>query len=156
MSEWPNLRSLYTKDKAVWMVERDDDGLPVVVQHEVESVTVNYVKIKGINSRKTPNLLEPDRNEWRTFYSAAGIYAQAAPHLVFNNRADALERARNATLEMVLELKLRERDVVKHAVLTTRELMVETDGDARRGGVPEDVDQGIFNDLPGVSDVQND
>jgi len=148
MSKWPNLRSLYTKDQTVWMVERDEDGLPSIQTYEVESVTTNYVKIKGVRSRTAPHLLETDQEEWRTFYSDSGIYAQAAPHLVFNNRADALERARNATLETLLGLKTRERDVVKHALSLTHQLVADTGGDARKGGLPEDVDQGIFNDLP--------
>ena len=146
----PNLRAIYKEGQTVWLVGKED-GLPCVYTGTIHSVTTTHIKLKGFtaqNMRAMMRHFEGVDSEWTGFYTTQGLYAQAAVLMVFTNMPDALERARNATLECLLVAKQHELAIVKHAVALTKELMKQTGGDARRGGIPEEVDQGIFNALP--------
>ena len=115
---YPNLRSIYHHSQLVYVVVKRE-GLPVIEEALVKNVNSTHVILTG----HQPWLAH---DQLSVYDGRKGIYCNAAPDLVHTTRKDALVRARNMLLELVLELSKQKLALVKKALEITEEIKTLT------------------------------
>ena len=133
VNTYPNLRGIYHHAQLVYVVVKRE-GLPVIEESLVKHVSSTHVKLTGHKPWLPADQLS-------IYDGHAGIYCNAAPHIVHTSRENALVQARNMLFEAMLELAEKKLALVKLAMEMTKEIKTLTGGDAR----VSDVDQGMFN-----------